>query len=109
MKIEHEDLRVIEKVLDITLFEAVRKYLLKDGAYHIGGRGSGRTLAYSILLSLSEGEPITNANFNEKYGEIPNNRISNRYFLDIFLDVYHKLKDAGFPVREVNIDTRMNM
>jgi hypothetical protein len=109
MKIEYEDIPVIEKVLELTLTESMKKHLLKEGAYHIGGRGSGRTLAYAILLTLSEGEPITNANFNEKYGEIPNNRVRNKYFLGIFLDIHNKLKEAGFPVREVIIDTRITM
>ena len=98
-------LDAVEKVLDIKLYELQRKYILGQCDYWYGARRSGKTSAYCIKLALSDDEPLNIRKAysfcDDDYG-CPSNKLNySRWFLDRFMEIWSKLKDAGFPVREV--------
>lgn len=73
--------------------------MLDEIPFMWSGRRTGKTLAYCIKLALSEGEPL-----NFKHDNLTDENHGHQYkywFKDLFHDVWIKLKDAGFPVREV--------
>lgn len=108
MKITEEAIPLIEKALDIKLYEGQRQYLVNDGSYWYGGRCSGKTLAYCIKLALSDGKPLDmhqpESFCDSDYGPENNKRrYANSYFKRMFLGVRQKLKDNGFAVRELRV------
>jgi len=108
MIINNQLLDKVEEILHIKLFENQRKYLLGEGDYWYGGRGSGKTLAYCIKLALSEGEPLDirkpNQFCDNDYGYRDNKNRYSEWFRSMFLDLWHSLKDAGFDVREIKFE-----
>ena len=98
-------LNKVEEILNIKLFDAQRKYLLGEGDYWYGGRGSGKTVAYCIKLALSEGDPLNIGKpqqfCDNDYGLEDNKNRYSQWFRNMFLDIWHSLKDAGLSVREV--------
>ena len=96
---------LIEKTLNITLYEGQRRYLLNDGDYWFGGRKSGKTMAYCIRLALSDGDPINLVRpveyIDSDFGPPGNESKYSYWFRRFFMNVWQPLKDAGFPVREV--------
>lgn len=107
MKITEETILLIEKALNIKLYENQKQYILYDSTYCYGGRLSGKTLAYCIKLALSDGKPL-DVRYKEviniidnDYGPTENKRNYSYWFRRFFLDVWHSLKDSGLPVREL--------
>jgi hypothetical protein len=101
MKITEDLIPFIEKALGFELYENQKSYLiLNDQAIYHGGRCNGKTTAFCIKLALSEGDPIKlghpNGITDENHG---NSYIS--WFQYFFLGIWRRLKDAGFPVREI--------
>lgn len=108
MKITTNEISMLEKALDIKLYEGQKQYIVNDGSYWYGGRASGRTVAYCIKLALSDGKPLDMRepeNFcDSDYGPERNKRrYARSYFKRMFLDIQQKLKDNGFKVREIRI------
>jgi len=98
-------LRAVEKVLDIKLYNEQKNYLLNDGDYWFGGRQSGKTTAYCIKLALSDGPPL-DMSVSYKWcdndcGTPTNKRRYSDWFRGCFLDIWTRLKDAGFMVRDI--------
>jgi len=98
-------LDAVEKILEIKLYDLQRKYILGQGGYWYGARRSGKTLAYCIKLALSDGEPLNTRKAysfcDDDYGNSSNIVSYSKWFLSRFMEIWSKLKDAGFPVREV--------
>jgi hypothetical protein len=96
---------LIEKALDIKLYDGQRKYLLYDGPYWFGDRRSGKTLAYCVKLALSDGEPLNMKKpweiCDNDYGPPRNRQRYSGWFRGFFLKIWHSLKDTGLPVREI--------
>lgn len=107
MKITEEAIPLIEKALGIKLYEPQKEYFVNDGTYWFGGRASGKMLAYCIKLALSEGKPLDMRpgkiinNVDPGYGMENNKSGYAHWFRYFFLDIWHLLKDAGFPVRRI--------
>lgn len=105
MKIKEEAIPLIEKALDIQLYEPQKEYLINDGSYWYGGRASGKTLAYRVKLALFDGEPLDMRKpweiCDTDYGPKENEINYSRWFRRFFLDIWHQLKAAGLPVREL--------
>jgi hypothetical protein len=100
MKITKETIPLIEKALNIKLFDKQIDYLLNNGSYWYGDRGSGKTTAYCIKLALSDGEPL-NVKKPFDFCDSPNTIRYSQWFKRFFLDIWNSLKDAGLPVREL--------
>ncbi|OPX46411.1 hypothetical protein CLHUN_02270 [Ruminiclostridium hungatei] len=98
MKITEETIPLIEKALDIKLYPGQTEYLFHDGPYWFGGRQSGKTLAYSVKLALSEGEPL---NMEEpiNFCDSPHIIKYSLWFRSFFLQIWQQLKASGLPVR----------
>jgi hypothetical protein len=99
-------LQIVEKALNIKLYEDQSQYLLNDGEYWFGGRRSGKTLVYCIKLALSEGKPLDMRKPQElcdsDYGPESNkNNYARFFFREQFLRVWSDLKDYGLKVREL--------
>lgn len=105
MKITEETIPLIEKALNIRLLKGQMDYLLNDGSYWYGDRGSGKTTAYCIKLALSDGDPLNMKKPKElcddDYGTPHNVDRYSQWFRRFFLDIWHSLKDVGLPVREI--------
>ena len=103
MKIDDNIIQHIEQALDMKLYETQKAYLKStDNYYWLGGRGSGRTLAHCISLALSDGDPLDMSSpydFSD-YGD-GSKRYARDYYRRLFLDIWHKLNDYGFPVRSI--------
>lgn len=105
MKIKQSHIPDIEKALGIRLYTPQVNYLLEIDRM-AGARRSGRTLAYCIILALSKGEPLDMRHpeeFSDSWGMtiIGKESYSRGYFRNMFLDIHTKLKNYGFPVREL--------
>lgn len=107
MKITNETICIIEKALDIKLYDDQKQHILNNGPYWYGGRRAGKTLAYCIKLSLSDGEPLDMRkpwDFCDSDCGGENNKVwYSRWFRRFFLDIWHSLKDVGLPVREIKL------
>lgn len=95
----------IEKALGITLYENQKKYLLGQGGL-VGGRATGKTLAYCISLAVSDGEPLDLTKPEEIADELrlsppDHRRYAMGFFRHEFMKVRDQLKEYGFRVREV--------
>lgn len=101
MKIIEETIPLIEKALDIRLYPEQTEYLLHNGSYWFGNRRSGKTLAYSVKLALSEGEPI-NMEKPLDFCDSPHIIKYSLWFRSFFLKIWQQLKFAGLPVRELS-------
>lgn len=106
LKIDIHVLGRVEKALGIKLYDEQIAYILHDGPYWFGGRRTGKTLAYCVKLALSEGAPLNASepwNISDPDCGAPENKYNYaRWFRRFFLDIWHSLKDAGLPVREIN-------
>jgi hypothetical protein len=101
MKINVLVLPHIENALGMKLYEPQKNYLLSDGDYSWqGDRGSGKTLAYCIKLVLSEGKPL-DMRYPERFSDLDYAHYSRSYFRQMFMEVWNKLNDYGFRVREI--------
>lgn len=91
----------IEKAMGIKLYDHQVNFLLDTGLL-ANGRATGKTVAHCIKLALSEGETL---NMRRPYEFSDYGDGSRRYAVDFyrkeFMRVRDKLKDYGFPVREV--------
>ena len=117
-----EMLPIIEQALGFQLYEYQRRFLLHgDPKIFRGGRCNGKTTAYCIKLALSEGEPFLvypdsiKARYEPNelsdddlrrglYHAIVDETHGKRYekfFKDMFIDIWRDLKEAGLPVREL--------
>lgn len=122
MKITEETIPLIEKALDIQLYEPQKQYLLGETAYYGRGRGNGRTLAHCVNLALEDGHDYEITDWNhlggkirirgtdpidtrkmERYSDYGDGslRYARGFYRRMFLDIWHKLKAAGLPVREI--------
>lgn len=89
----------IQKALGLTLWENQIHYLAY-GTFLDHGRRTGKTTACCIKLALSKGEPLDMRRpetFSDGWyrGSYP------QYFKREFLEIRSKLKQHGFPVREI--------
>ena len=122
MKITEKTIPLIEKALDIKLYEPQKQYLLGKTAHFGPGRGKGRTFVHCIDLALADGydykitdrvhyrseiyvrgiDPIDVSKM-ERYSDYGDGsiRYARRFYKNMFLEIWHKLKDAGLPVREL--------
>lgn len=90
----------IEAALGIELYEYQKKYLL--GEYvATWGRASGRTTAYCIKLALTSGPPLNLLNPSSFSDGMGGTAYDEYIFKPQFLDIWHKLKAAGFTVRQL--------
>lgn len=108
MKITEETISLIERALNIKLYNGQKEYLLNDGTYWYNfGRASGKTLVYCIKLALSDGNPLDMRKpweiCDPDYGLDENKYNYSRWFRKFFFKIWHSLKDAGLPVRELII------
>lgn len=108
LKITVKIIPLIEKALDIKLYEPQKEYLVNDGSYWYGDRNSGKTLAYCIKLALINDKPLDMRRPEDycdpDYGPENNKRCyTNSYFKRMLLDVRQRLKDSGFKVIEIRI------
>lgn len=106
MKISEDTIPIIEKALNLKLYEGQKHYILHNGPYWFNyGRTTGKTLAYCVKLALSDGEPLNIKKpwniCDYDYGRETNKINYSMWFAQYFLDIWHALKDAGLPVREV--------
>lgn len=104
--IDDQIISMIEKALNVRLYEEQRAYLKSaDNYYWLGGRGSGHTLAHCIALALSDGEPLDMRQPHEfsDYGN-GTRAYAKDYYRRMFLEVWNKLSDCGFPVRKGKCD-----
>jgi hypothetical protein len=103
MKLYKEFIPHIENALGFKLHEHQVNYLLDKGNL-VGGRRTGKTVAYCIKLALSDGEPL-DLKKPEEFADgwsLPNhNRYARSFFRNEFMKYRQILKDYGFPVREV--------
>lgn len=100
MKINMLVLPHIENALGVKLYLQQKNYLLSDGELFWWERGSGKTLAYCIRLALSEGEPLE-MRYPERFSDLDYIHYSRDYFRRMFMEVWSKLNDYGFRVREI--------
>lgn len=131
MKITEETIPLIEKALDIKLYPWQKEYLLNgtrfpdicpclmydfddeivnscnirfDGRMcRAKNRMTGKTTSHCIDLALSDGEPLNikkPENFSDRKFSGPPS-YHKGFFRRFFLDIWHQLKAAGLPVREV--------
>jgi len=93
----------IEKALGIRLYDNQKGFLLYGSS--LGWqRCTGKTTAYCVKLALSEGEPLNLKKpelFSDECGLADHRTYSRRWFRYTFMEIRGKLKDYGFPVREV--------
>lgn len=106
MKITEEVIPLIEKALDIKLYDGQKEYLVNNGTYWYSfSRASGKTLAYCVKLALSDGKPLDMRKpweiCDNDYGLPDNKQRYALWFRRFFLDIWHSLKAAGLPVREL--------
>ncbi len=106
MKITEDNIPLIEKALNIKLFDTQKQYLLDKCDYWFRGRGTGKTFAYCIKLALSDGKLLYMERpeifCDSDYGPNNNEVIYARgYFKRQFLEVWNRLKYCGFPVRGI--------
>jgi len=124
MRITKEAVPLIENALGIKLFPWQVDYLVKNEPFRVVcpclikqfdtkriremcmagfdgkrcryiGRMNGKTMAYCIENALFDGEPINVRTYASW----------QRYF---FLDIWRKLRDAGFPVRKIKFERTEN-
>jgi hypothetical protein len=96
------ELCYIEKALNIKLFPWQEKYLRSAHVMDHNKRANGKTTAYCIALALSTGKPIDIRNLWQYADTHEHGRqYSEGWFRHTFMDIWHTLKDAGLPVREI--------
>ena len=100
MKITEETILKIEKVFNINLYEDQKKYLLLDNCYWVSSRQSGKAFVYSLKLALSEGDVLDFGYSGYSYIDEYHGSSYNMWFKRYFYDIYTKLKENGFEVRE---------
>lgn len=131
MKITEETIPLIEKALNIKLYPWQKEWLINripfpdicpcllfsfkesvvkscitrfDGKRcHARNRATGKTTIHCINLALSDnGEPI-DIRVMERYSDWGDgsSRYANGFYKRMFLDIWHSLKDAGLPVRDL--------
>ncbi len=92
-----EQRALVERALNIRLFDWQVAYIWGDSYYLMPGRATGKTLASVIRLCLSEGEPL------HMYRQGKDYQLCDEYhgpeYLDIFRkyvrETYHKLQMWG--------------
>lgn len=103
MKITEVMILLIENALGLKLYEDQKQYLLGNAAL-VGARCTGKTTAYCIKLALSEG-PALNMRKPEEFADgwnKPNQTMYARsHFRHEFLRIRGRLRDRGFPVRDI--------
>lgn len=103
MDITKELIPLIENALGIELHEHQIDYLLGNGDLKLG-RKTGKTIAYCVKLSLTEGKPL-DLNYPEKFADeiLLGNHVSyaRTFFKYEFMKIREALKNHGFTVREV--------
>jgi len=101
MTITLETIPKIEKAFGVKLYDSQIQALINDNYNLFQGRHCGKTLAYTIKLALSEGEPIRIDKFG-RYSDRDERETNYTYwFKGEFMEIREKLKDNGFPVRGV--------
>jgi len=81
----------IEKALNTTLLPDQDQYIFHDNDWLMSrGAGAGKTYAHCIKLAISEGEPLR---LREEF--------SSDYDIEMFIELWQKLKDAGIVVRRI--------
>ena len=103
MKIMEEMIPVIEKALNVTLYDDQKQYLLDDRNGWFGDKSNGKIFAYCIKLALSEGESICIDQPHEfcdlEYSHKKNKSQYSPWFINFFRGIWNKLNDAGLVVR----------
>ena len=104
MKITEQAIDNLEKALGVKLYKEQIDNILFGVGMDRSKRQNGKTYAYCIRLALSKGEPLDIRKPEDfcdgDYGH-PGNRqpYARGTFRHIFMEIYTKLKDAGFEVR----------
>lgn len=101
----------IEEALDLKLSPKQKSYI-SYGGDSFSGRSVGKTMAYCIRLALSCGDPINITHIDDhinKLGFTGNEQYSRKKFKEMFIEIHQRLKQSGFPVREIYIPTVMDM
>ena len=96
-------LKKVEEAMGFELYDFQKKYILCESNWLGHERRSGRTTAYCIRLALSTGEPL-DMKRPGKYSDMPHlgPHYNLGFFRHYFMDIYYKLKDHGFIVRELS-------
>lgn len=91
----------IEKAIGFNLYDHQVDYLLDKGRLQ-SGRRTGKTAAYCIKLTLSNGKPLDMKRLSEfsDFGD-GSYRYINNFFKKDLMGYRDMLKDYGFPVRRV--------
>ncbi len=100
MDINEKVIPFIEQALEIKLWDNQINYLCK-GSFLTYERRSGKTTAYCIDLSLSQGEPLDLGRPWEFADENHGRSYVVGYFRNEFLRIRGLLERRGFPVRAI--------
>lgn len=95
--ITNSDIKKIEDIFGIRLYEWQKDYLLDRADCIRTGRGNGKQFAYCIKLLLSDGEKIKKSDLIKYADKKP--RRYGKWFIGYCLDINEKLVNAGFETR----------
>lgn len=90
---------IIERAFGFSL-HACQIHFLKTGEYTARGRATGKTTAYCIKLALEHREPIRLKDIG-KHRDEDHGIAYPSWFRHRFMEVWDKLREAGFPVVEI--------
>lgn len=108
MKITEQAINNLEKALGVKLYEEqIDNILFGVGMDHTQ-RQNGKTYAYCIRLALSKGEPLDIRNPKDFCDGHYENTLYPNHFMTMFMEIYTKLKDAGFDVRPITPATKVS-
>lgn len=88
---------LVEAALGIRLLDWQVAYIWGESSYLMPGRGTGKTLAYTIRLCLSHGRPLHMYPAGEHWGIVDEDhgKAYHRIFRDCVRDTYSKLRLIG--------------
>lgn len=103
MEINERVIPHIERALGVILYDNQKTYLLGKGSLACG-RKTGKTFAYCIKLSLSDGEPLNlrkPEEFSDEWSLTKHTTYSRTFFRREFIRIRRLLETYGFQVRKV--------
>ncbi len=105
MEFNDNTIKLIEKTLSIKLYQHQKDWLI-NGDTMPSDRCNGKTFVHCIYRALSEGEPLDISKpelfCDGDYGTRNNIiRYARGFYGNLFLNIWHDLKNAGFPVRKL--------
>ena len=100
VKIPEALLILVENALGFKLYPKQRDYLLGI-TIDRWERQEGYTTAHAIRLALSKGEPLDIRQAKNFCDGSHTHNYAKAYYLPLFKDIWHKLRDYGIRVRDI--------